>query len=181
MNAVVCGAFKSLPPLLNTILSVRSMSIICKSFFRHPQFVLIAVLALWITALVAGCAAKGDKPDALPPPAGVRENGALVLTRVDNNRTAEVRVGERIRVRLPEKPSTGFTWAIDEANSRLLALDSTDYAEPSEVHIGASGQRTFIFTARQPGEVALKLKYWRFWEGDLSITERLAVTVQIRD
>lgn len=146
-----------------------------------PRFVLKLLLPMLVAMLVAGCAAKGDKPDAPPPPAGVRENGALVLTRTDNNRSAELRVGERILVRLPEKPNIGFTWAIDETNSRLLALDSTDYAESVEAYIGASGRRTFTFTARQPGEVALKFKYWRFWEGDLSVTERFAVTVQIRD
>ena len=41
------------------------------------------------------------------------------------------------------------------------------------------GQRTFRFTARQPGEVALKLKYWRLWEGDASATERFAVNLRI--
>ncbi|MFO1372765.1 MAG: protease inhibitor I42 family protein [Candidatus Competibacteraceae bacterium] len=130
--------------------------------------------------LVTSCAAKGDKPNAVPA-AGTQENDVLVLTRTDNNRTAEVRVGERITVRLPENPTTGFTWAIDETNSRLLALDGTDYAESSEVHIGAKGQRTFTFTARHAGEVVLKLKHWRFWEGELSVTERVAFTLQIHD
>lgn len=139
------------------------------------QFFLLILAAL----LVAGCA---HKKDAAPPitPAGVRENGALVLTRADNNRTAELRVGERLEVRLPENPTTGFSWAVDENDRRLLTMENTAYAPPVEAGFsGARGQRTFHFVARQPGDVALKMKYWRVWEGNSSITERFAVTLQI--
>ena len=136
----------------------------------------LAVLAL-AALLMAGCAAKGDPPP--PPPAGVREAGSLILARTDNNRTAELRIGERLIARLPENPSTGYTWAIDETDRRLLTLDGTDYTAPAEGSIGARGQRTFTFTARQPGEIALKLKYWRFWEGDASVTERYTVNLRI--
>ena len=128
--------------------------------------------------LLAGCAAKGDASDAVR--AGVQENGVWVLTRADNNRTAELRIGERLDVRLPENPTTGFSWAVDENDRRLLTLEGTAYAPPDEVgFIGARGQRTFSFTARQPGDVALKLKYWRIWEGDGSVAERFAVTLRI--
>lgn len=142
-------------------------------FSIRPDLIPLGLAAL----LAAGCAAKGDPPP--PPPAGVRENGLLVVTTADNNRSAEIRVDERLAVRLPENPSTGYTWAVDETDSRLLALDSTNYVPPESGSIGARGQRSFIFTARQPGEVALKLKYWRFWEGDASATERYAITVRI--
>ncbi|MFO1423822.1 MAG: protease inhibitor I42 family protein [Candidatus Competibacteraceae bacterium] len=134
--------------------------------------------ALTLAALLAvACATKGDPPP--PPPAGVREDGSLILTRADNNRSAELQVGERLIVRLPENPTTGYTWAIDETDSRLLALVSTDYASPETESIGVRGQRAFVFTVRQPGEVALKLKYWRFWEGDASATERFVVNLRV--
>jgi predicted secreted protein len=138
------------------------------------------ILAALTALLVSGCStAKGDPP--VVAPAGNRENGILILTQADHNRTAEIKIGEQITVRLPENPSTGFSWAIDESDRQRLALDSTAFAEATEVYVGARGQRIFTFTARQAGAVALKLKYWRFWEGDASVTERYAVTLQIRD
>ena len=103
----------------------------------------------------------------------------LTLTRVDHNRAAEVRVGERIVVQLPENPTTGFSWAVDETDRRLLTLDGSTYVAPEMGFIGAKGQRTFQFTARQPGEMTLQLKYWRVWEGDGSVTERFTVTLRI--
>ena len=140
-----------------------------------PTLADLTLLALTVL-LAAGCAAKSDPPAA---PAGIRADGVLILTRTDHNRTAELRVGERLVARLPENPSTGYTWAIDETDRRLLTLDSTDYTAPVEGSVGARGQRTFTFTARQAGEVALKLKYWRFWEGDASATERYVVNLRI--
>jgi inhibitor of cysteine peptidase len=140
-----------------------------------PRFSL-AVLTLTVILLTA-CAAKSESPNTSP--AGIRENGLLVITRTDHNRTAEVRVGERIAVRLAENPTTGFSWAIDETDRRLLTLDGSDYLAPESGFIGAKGQRTFQFTARQPGEMTLQLKYWRVWEGDGSVTERFTVTLRI--
>ena len=158
---------------------MRPMPIIRQSSSRHARLVFLAVLALSTGGLVAGCASGKSAEPAVSAPAGTRENGALVLASADNNRTAELRVGERFRVSLPENPGTGYTWAIDETDRRLLVLDDTEYAEPTESSIGARGRRIFAFTARQPGEVALKLKYWRFWDGDGSIAERYGVTLKI--
>lgn len=130
-------------------------------------------------SLGAGCASPTGS-QSVASPVGVRENDLLVLGQKDQNRTAEVRVGERFAVRLAENPTTGFTWAVAESDGRLLTLERTDYAPPEETgFIGVWGDRTFTFTAREAGEVPLALKYWRFWEGDASIAQRYTVTVRI--
>ncbi len=159
--------------------SMRPIPVIHHSSFRRVQTDFVAILVILIVSLVTGCASKKSVEPAPLPPAGTRESGVLVLASADHDRMAELRVGERFKVNLSENPSTGYGWAIDETNSRLLTLDGTEYAEPAEGFIGARGRRTFTFTARQPGEVVLKLKYWRFWDGEGSITERYGVTLKI--
>ena len=145
------------------------------TFYPAPLSLASLASLLLVALLATGCAAWNDPA---PIPTGTRENGTLVLTRADHNRSAELRVGERLIVRLPENPSTGYTWAIDETDRRLLTLDGTDYTPAETGSIGARGQRTFTFTARQPGEVTFKFKYWRFWEGDASVTERYVVNLR---
>lgn len=146
---------------------------------RSAPFVGSALLILLTAALASGCASK-KAAEAASPPAGVRQNGMLLLQRGDNNRSAELRVGERFGVSLPENPGSGYTWAVDETDRRLLALEGTAYDEPEEGgFVGARGRRLFTFRAQQAGAVALKLKYWRFWDGDASTTERYAVTLKI--
>ena len=71
--------------------------------------------------LVVGCASN---PTVSGISAGSRENGVLVLTRDDDQRTAEVRVWGTNQVRLPGH-GTGFVWAVDETDRQRLALDST--------------------------------------------------------
>ncbi len=142
----------------------------------HLALTLLVCLA---AILILGCAVQKAAEPVLPLAAGVRQDGVLTLTRNDNDRSAELRVGERLQLSLPENPTTGYTWAIEETDRGLLALDSTAYEESTEGFIGARGRRLFTFSARQPGEVALKLKYWRFWEGDSSTTEHYAVQLRI--
>ena len=147
-----------------------------------PRFAsrIFSALLLVLAATLVGCASKQSAQPPTPPPAGVRENGVLLLKQEDNNRTAELRVGERFKVSLPENPSTGYTWAIDETDRHLLALEGTTYLEPDEGgFVGARGRRIFTFSAQQAGEVVLRLKYWRFWDGDASTTERYAATLKI--
>ncbi|MCP5159013.1 MAG: protease inhibitor I42 family protein [Gammaproteobacteria bacterium] len=154
------------------------MSAICRLPSSRFRFVLKSFLLTLVAMFMIGCASQGDQPSASP--VGVRENGVLIVTSADNNRTAELHVGERLEVRLPEDSSTGLKWAIDEYDRRILALDDTAYIPPVEVgFIGIHGLRTFTFTARQPGQAALKLKYWRVWGGDSSIKEHFAVTVWV--
>ncbi len=157
--------------------SVRPMPAIPR-FSPHPFTAFIILLMLLAASLVAGCALKKETKPAAPP-AGTRQNGVLVVQRADDNRTAELRIGERLKVMLPENPSTGYTWAIDETDRRLLALDGTAYDEPADGFIGARGRRIFTFITQQPGEVTLRLKYWRFWDGDGSTTERYAFVLKI--
>lgn len=155
------------------------MSAICRLPSPLFRFVLkLSLLTLATVPFLIGCATQSDSPNTSP--AGNRENGMLVLTRDDNSRTAELQVGERLEIRLLENPTNGFSWAIDENDRRILALDDTAYTPPLEAgFIGVRGQRTFTFTGRQQGEAALKLKYWRVLGGEGSVTERFAVTVRV--
>lgn len=147
-------------------------------FRCHP--LQIALLALLLVTLASGCGVFKKESDSKNVAlVGTRLNGVLKLSKADNNRIAELRVGDSFIISLPENRSAGYSWAIDESNSRLLALDRTQYTEPTEGFINARGQRVFNFHCRQAGEVALKLKYWRFTEGDASITERYSLTVRI--
>lgn len=146
-----------------------------------PRYLARLIPPTLAALIAAGCsAAKSEQP--VVAPAGSRENGMLVLSPADNNRIAQVKIGERFTVRLPSNPATGFTWAVDENDGRLLKLENTNYAEPSEPGIvGARGRQIFTFSARRVGETAVKFKYWRFWDGDASVTERYVVTLQIRE
>ncbi len=105
--------------------------------------------------------------------------GTTSLSGSDNGKTITVHVGDEIDIALDFNPTTGFQWAIDKTNEPLLTLKQTDYAASSNL-VGSGGTQTFKFVAKSVGTVNLQLKYWRSFEGDKSITQRYAVSIQIQ-
>ena len=93
------------------------------------------------------------------------------LTETDNERTVDLRLGEGVRLTLPENATTGYRWAIDRLD-RDAVEEAGSQAHPSRGAIGSGGNVTFDFTAKKAGSSEIALKYWRHFEGDGSIVKR---------
>jgi inhibitor of cysteine peptidase len=105
----------------------------------------------------------------------------LSLTAADNGKIFEVQQGETIVIHLQENPTTGYRWAIDKVDNKILTLQSTDYSQTPGGGIGGSGERRLTFKVMQPGATDLQLKLWQEWEGEKSVTERFSVTIQAQN
>lgn len=103
---------------------------------------------------------------------------ALHLTEADNGRSVDVRIGDEITLALPENPTTGYRWAIDGLDARLLNLTEQPYT-PDSPALGSGGTAQWVLRPIAPGVTTLKLKQWRPWEGDPSIVGRYEITLQI--
>lgn len=128
--------------------------------------------------LVAGCtamAANAGPGDVVDTAQEERMNETIV-TRADHGRTVDMRIGDKLIVRLEEKPMTGFTWAVSATDERLVLRDS-DYAPSGAV--GGGGFRTLIFRAEKAGTGSVQLKLWQEWAGDSSVIDVFAVNARI--
>jgi inhibitor of cysteine peptidase len=106
----------------------------------------------------------------------------ITLTEGDHGRTVSVRRGDVVEVSLPENPTTGFRWAVEEPESAAVSLLSAALSPPpANAGLGHGGVRVFRFAAGSAGNVQLRLKRWREWEGDGSIAARFEVTLNVRD
>ena len=101
------------------------------------------------------------------------------LTGSDNGKTVQVHVGEEITIALDARPDTGYEWAVEKSDDKLLTLKQSNFSA-SNSSPGSNGTQTFTFVAKGAGTVNLQLKYWRRFEGDKSITQRFAVMIQIQ-
>ena len=129
----------------------------------------VALVLVWLI-LAPACSALGGSVG----PATIRLSGA------DSGTSFRATVGDTIVVTLPENPSTGYRWDVDQGGGKVLALVSADYAAPAGTPLaGAPGTRTFTFRAQGTGGTHLVLKYWRPFEGDGSITQRFDITVEV--
>lgn len=104
----------------------------------------------------------------------------ITLTQADKGKSITVRIGDEIVIMLPENPTTGYRWAIDQTDENILVAQTPAFSPTPGGAIGGGGTRTFTFTAKKPGTVHLQLKLLRAWQGDSSIIDRYDVTIQVQ-
>ncbi len=102
----------------------------------------------------------------------------LLIVEKDNGRTVDVRVGDSIRIILPENATTGYRWAVDRYDDEFVEAIATEprYTANS---IGSGGEVAFIFKGKKIGSGEIILKLWRHWEGDLSTTSRFHLRLNV--
>lgn len=103
----------------------------------------------------------------------------LSLSEADNGRTVDLRVGQEVRITLPENATTGYRWEIDEYDAECIEVVSTE-PEYKSKSIGSGGEVEFTFRAKVAGGGEIALKHWRRFQGDSSITGRFRVKVRAR-
>jgi inhibitor of cysteine peptidase len=104
----------------------------------------------------------------------------VALTQADNGKSVTMDPGETLQITLNENPSTGFRWALEGADNKILELLNSEYVPAAGLVPGGGGEHVWRFRAKNTGEARVVLKHWRSWEGDKSIVERLEFTIQVR-
>ena len=99
----------------------------------------------------------------------------LSLGPEDHGREISIQVGDRILLRLPENPTTGFRWTADIPEFLSLIRDTN---EPGDAP-GAAGYRVLEFVASALGRTDLSLACSQAWEPTVPPTERFSVTVAV--
>jgi len=108
---------------------------------------------------------------ALPAP--------VKLTDADNNKSVQLAVGQRIEIRLPANPTTGYSWLL-QGFPGCLELANFSYASERKSIPGAGGTQTVEFLAASPGEGDLKIVYRRPWEkSDVPAAKTFSVKVTV--
>ena len=130
------------------------------------------VIALAVACVMYSAGAISYAEVEKAPPA------MLLLTLRDNDGTAEVHIGDSVRINLPENATTGFRWAIDRYDEQLFEVVATEPHYPKD-SIGAGGYVSFTFRAKKSGSGEIALKNWRHWESDSSVTNRFRVRLRI--
>ena len=87
--------------------------------------------------------------------------------------------GREKTIILPENPSTGYTWKIDEEGSDNLALLAiVDHGHKRGASMpGAPGQRSWSLRAKGTGHAVLQVVYQRPWEPAPIETRRIDIVI----
>lgn len=103
---------------------------------------------------------------------------SLILELPDNGSRIFLTQGDRIAVRLPSNPSTGYSWAIAaNAPSVLQSGGDATYEPPAKPMPGAGGFQTFEFRVAGGGATSLELVYRKPSEKDAPPARRWAIFI----
>lgn len=102
----------------------------------------------------------------------------VTLTDAQNNATVQAHVGDTITLALPENPTTGYQWSVQQNNTTVLAVTNDEYASESQ-RPGSGGTHTFVFEAIASGASTLDLVNARSWEPASAANQRYSVTIQV--
>ena len=99
---------------------------------------------------------------------------AVALGPQDRGREVPVHVGDRIVLRLPENPTTGFRWAGDIPSFLHVERDNNETTAAP----GASSVRILELTVRTVGRAELRLAWGCAWDPSAAPTDQFNVVVE---
>lgn len=137
------------------------------------QYLIAATAA---ASLLTACGLFGPRKPPPPPPLSVSEansGGSVTLAR-----------DQRLIVRLPSNPSTGYRWSLAQQAAGVLEPDGAPTYEQGSTGSGtasAGGTETWKFVPTRAGEETLRLEYRRLWETDAAPARVVSYKVTVRE
>ena len=107
----------------------------------------------------------------------------LACAGIEINRKYEVRKEEEFVINLKSKPSTGYSWMIEEGLSDSVVILEKEEFEPADnptnkPRLGAGGTKKWYFLAQKRGKTMLKFTYKRPGSKEASKVKYIRVQVK---
>ena len=123
--------------------------------------------------LLAACAVDvlNDKPEV----EGVMAPQTFTLSGDEVSGRVDLQIGDRIELRLPANPSTGYQWTFDTNGGAAVLIEKAYIADPApEGLVGSGGTRVFVFEQRPGPDTEISLRYARSG-GDVAETRMVKI------
>jgi inhibitor of cysteine peptidase len=98
--------------------------------------------------------------------------------RTENGLHIELQKDDTLVIRLPENPSTGYRWAVQQ-NGTIMRLESAHFDLTEGAGIGGGGLRTLCFKAASLGAVKLQVVLRREWQKGAPAADVYEVQIRV--
>ncbi|MEU8899564.1 protease inhibitor I42 family protein [Nocardia sp. NPDC048505] len=131
----------------------------------------LVVLLLGLT--VAACGTEEPAARTVEPDTSARTvtqqttppEGTMTVTEADNGQERTLKAGQRVALRLPSNPSTGYGWQVVEVDDNVVEqVGDREYVSDQPVMPGTPGTEVWTFAGRAAGVTQLRMEYKRPWE-----------------
>lgn len=103
----------------------------------------------------------------------------FVFSEKDNGALVQVPRGSKVTIELPENPTTGHQWTIDNVDEVFLVPEGDAFLTGDQMGLGAGGVHRLFFRAKGTGCTSLSLINKRAWKSAKEATGTFKLAVRI--
>jgi len=89
----------------------------------------------------------------------------ITVTKEQGGREIALKVGNILRIELPGRGGTGYSWLVEDTFAPYLKLMDQATEKVGERRPGSPVMQVWRFKAEKPGATEIKMAYYRSWEG----------------
>ena len=89
----------------------------------------------------------------------------ITVTKEQGGREIALKVGNILRIELPGRGGTGYSWLVEDTFAPYLKLMDQATEKVGERRPGSPVMQVWRFKAEKPGATEIKMAYCRSWEG----------------
>jgi len=106
-------------------------------------------------------------------------DATITVTKAQGGREIALKQGDILRIELPGRGGTGYTWSAEDSFAPYLKLMSQATQPVGERRPGSPVMQVWRFKAEKPGATEIKMAYYRPWEGVAQATEHFFIKIHI--
>ena len=92
-------------------------------------------------------------------------DATITVTKEQGGREIALKVGNILRIELPGRGGTGYSWLAEDTGAPYLKLMDQATRQVKEGRPGGPVMQVWRFKAEKPGATEIKMAYYRPWEG----------------
>lgn len=137
---------------------------------RKFMFILSCLAAFLQQPDLCGGTAKAEE---------MHDSKITIIKKQDNGRRINIKCGDLIRIELASMGGAGYSWYVDDLNTRYLELVSEETKAVSGEKVGAPVAAEWLFKGKKRGSTRIEMDHYRIWEGKERATEHFSIELTI--
>ena len=103
----------------------------------------------------------------------------ITVTKEQSGREVALKAGNILRIELPGRGGTGYSWFAEDTFAPYLKLVDQTTQTVGERRPGSPVIQVWRFRAEKPGVTEIKMAYFRPWEGVGQAKDRFLIKIRI--
>jgi len=146
----------------------------------------VIAVACIAAVLLAGCTGPATQPLPTPTPTPAPIQAPVPVEpnsfdQTNNGETHNISLDAEIQLRLPENPTTGFTWNLSVTPGISILNDTYIPDDTSGKLVGSGGTHIWTLKVLQPGEQVISGVYRRSWEPSTENATRFSLSLIVEE